>query len=64
MNQHIANAKVLLKTAEGFGVNNQPELMTLATLAIAEALLSIAESLHRIELENEELSQKLGERND
>jgi hypothetical protein len=59
MNQHIVNAQMFLSTAQDFGIKDQPALKTLATLSIAESLLSIAKSLHTLQLENEELSNHL-----
>jgi hypothetical protein len=59
MNNHIENAKLNLAAADDLTIIS-PELVSpIALRAIAEALISIAESLHELQLENEALSNHL-----
>jgi hypothetical protein len=56
MNQHIKQADRYMEILIGDGNVTIPA-HTLASMAIAECLLSIAKSLYALQLENEEIKQ-------
>ena len=58
-NQHIENAKQNIATAEDWGITHPEQVSTMALLAIAEALLSIAKSIKEMEADNEEIRRGL-----
>jgi hypothetical protein len=59
MNQHIEQAKRHLVIAQRLILNPNPEMSasTMVFLSMAESLVSIAKSMHAMELENEETKQ-------
>jgi hypothetical protein len=63
MNQHIQTAQQHLGTAEDWG-NDYPPQMTvsaMALLSIAQSLLSIAKSMHAMELEDDRIQRNADE---
>jgi hypothetical protein len=63
MNQHIGKAQQYLATAEDWGSDYPPQMTVsaMALLSIAQSLLSIAKSMHAMELEDERIQRNADE---